>query len=60
MCCLICNESVDIDSNELEEKVPLFSSNHKKANCIIEAYVNNRSIGPFVQENKINNPKLLN
>lgn len=59
MCCLICNESVDIDSTELEEKIPLFSSKHKKTNCIIEGYIDGRSIGPFVQDNKINN-KVLN
>lgn len=60
MSCLICNESVDIDSNDLEEQVPLFSSKHKKPNCIIEGFINGKSIGSFIQDNKIVDNKRLN
>lgn len=58
--CLTCNEYINIEADEIEKEVPIFADNHKNPNCVLEGFINNRSIGPFVRDNKKTDKKLLN
>ncbi len=45
--CLTCNESIDIEQTNIEIDVPIFANKHPQ--CILEGFVNGRSLGPFTK-----------
>lgn len=59
LCCVKCNESVDIpDDYNLEMETAIFSGKHP--NCTLEAFLNGKSLGIFSKVNTLKNKKWLN
>lgn len=59
LCCISCNDSVEINSDDLDNEVRKFKRLHPTCTKL-EAFLNQRSIGLFYNENIKTFDRLLN